>query len=95
MSRVAWRWSMIYHWPQVCKITMGSHPHFISRRLSLDFGGIWTRTRTLGGEHECRDICNQMRTYIGEVVQKRMTVKDALDMFETLQPKGLESHDAS
>lgn len=94
MNRVAWRWSLIFHWPRICRIEMGAHPHFISKRLTLKFGGVWESTRTLDSEADCRAVCDRMRPYIAELTQGRMTHKDVLSIFDKINPRGDETSDA-
>ena len=94
MNRIAWRWTLVFHWPKVCRIEMGSHPHFISKRLTLKFGGIWERTRTLDSEDDCRRLCDLIRPYIAELTQRRMDHQEVLDKFDKLNPKGEQASDA-
>jgi hypothetical protein len=88
-SRVAWQWQTIYRTSNVAVIQMGSHPHYQTKRMKLDFGGGWETSRTVDSVDAAMDICKQMGELgvLTDVGFGRMDFRKAMAVFDKLQPR--------
>jgi hypothetical protein len=89
MSRVSWQWRTVYRTSNVAVIQLGEHPNYQTKRLRLDFGGIWNTSRTVDSVDDAMDICKQMgeQSVLTNVGFGRIKIQDALDIFMQLSPR--------